>query len=72
MMLMMTTHGVLEHLEGSNTQRRYKGAGGELVTKQFKNYELFGSHFNYRHQVKDNNTWRYSPISVGRTWATNY
>ena len=32
-MLMMTTYGTLEHLEGSDTQRRYKGAGGELVTK---------------------------------------
>ena len=26
--LMMPTYGMLEHLEGSYTQRRYKGAGG--------------------------------------------
>ena len=32
-MLMMTTYGTLENLEGSDTHRRYKGAGGELVTK---------------------------------------
>ena len=32
-MLMMTYYGTLEHLERSDTQRRYKGAGGELVTK---------------------------------------
>ena len=33
MMLMMTSYGNLENLEGSDTQRRYKGAGGESVTK---------------------------------------
>ena len=27
-MLMMTTYGTLEHLEGSDTQQRYKGGGG--------------------------------------------
>ena len=27
-MLMMKTYGALEHLEGSDTQQRYKGAGG--------------------------------------------
>ena len=27
-MLMMTTYGTLEHLEGLDTQRMYKGAGG--------------------------------------------
>ena len=26
--LMMTTYGTLEHLKGSDTQQRYKGAGG--------------------------------------------
>ena len=34
-MLMMTTYGALEHLEGPGTHRRYKGAGGELVIKRF-------------------------------------
>ena len=32
-MLMMTTYGTLEHLEGSDTQRRYKVTGGYLVAK---------------------------------------
>ena len=32
-MLTMTTYGALEHLVGSDTQRRYKGEGGELVAK---------------------------------------
>ena len=31
--LMMTTYGTLGHLEGSDTHRRYKEAGGESVTK---------------------------------------
>ena len=50
-MLVMTTYGILEHLEGLDTQRRYKGAGGELITKQFKYREVFGDHLNYNHQV---------------------
>ena len=46
-MLMMKTYGMLEHLEVSDTQRRYKGAGGDLVTKQSKNYrEVFRNHLN--------------------------
>ena len=71
-MLMMTTYGMLEHLGGSGTHRRYKGAGGELVTKRFNYHEVFGDHFNYRHQVGYNNNWRHYPISVERTWAKKY
>ena len=71
-MLMMTTYGTLEHLEGSDTQRRYKVAGGNLVTKQFNYRDVFENHFNYRHQFDDKKNWRHSPISVERTWATNY
>ena len=70
--LMMTTYGTLEHLEGLDTQRRYKGDGGELMTKQFNYCEVFGNHFNYRNQVDNNNNQRHFPISVERTWAKNY
>ena len=70
--LMMITYGTLEHLEGSYTPRRYKGAGGELFTKRFNYREFFGNHFNYRHQVDDNNNWLHSYISVERTWAKKY
>ena len=45
----MTTYGTLEHLEGPDTQRRYKRAGGDLVTKRFNYREVFGNHFNCRH-----------------------
>ena len=65
---MMTTYRTLEYLEGLDTQRRYKGAGGELVTKQFNYCEVFENNFNYRHQIDDNNNWRHSPISVEITW----
>ena len=61
-MLIMTTYGTLEHLEGLDTQRRYKGAGWELVTKQFNNREVFGNHFNYRHTVEDNKNILHSTI----------
>ena len=33
MVLTMIKYGTLEHLEGSGTQRRYKGAGGKLANK---------------------------------------
>ena len=48
-MLMITTYGTLDHLEGSDAQQRYKGAGGGLVTKRFNYREVFGNHFNHRH-----------------------
>ena len=53
-MLMMMTYGTLENLGGSDTQWRYKGAGGELVTKRFNYRGVFGDHFHYRYQVDDN------------------
>ena len=72
MMLMVSTYGMLEHSEGSETHQRHKGSGEELVTKQFSYHEVFGNHFNYRHQADDNKNCRHYPISVERTWATNY
>ena len=72
MMLIMTTYGMLENLKWSNTQQRYKGAGGELVTKTINYCEVFGNHFNYIHQIDNNNNRCHYPISVERTWAKNY
>ena len=69
---MMITYGTLEYLEGPYTQWRYKGAGGELVTKQLNYREVFGNHFNYRQQVDNNNNPLHYPISFERTWAKNY
>ena len=71
-MLMMTTYGTLEHLKRSDTQRRYKEVGWELVTKRFNYREVFGNHFNYRHKVDKNNNQHHSPTSVERNWGTNY
>ena len=45
-MLTITIYGTLEHFEGLETQQRYKGAGGELVTKQFNYRDVFENHFN--------------------------
>ena len=67
-MLMMTTCSTLEHLKGSYTQRRYKRAGGYLVTKRFNYREVFRNHFNYKNQVDVNNNRLHYPISVDRTW----
>ena len=64
MMLMTTTYGTLDNLEVLDTQRRYKAAGGELVTKQFNYLGVFGYHFNYIHKVDDNNNRHHYPISV--------
>ena len=46
MMLMIPAYGTLEHLEGSDTHRRYKGAGGGLVNKRFNYREIFRNHSN--------------------------
>ena len=70
--LTMTTYGTLEYLEGSDTHHRYKGEGGELVTKRFNYREVFRNHFNSRHQVDDNKNWRHYTISVERNRATKY
>ena len=64
MMLMMTTYGMLDNLEGLDTQPRYKGSGQEFVTKRFNYCEVFRDHFNYRQKVDNNNNWRHYPISV--------
>ena len=71
-MLMMTTYGIFEHLEGSDTHKRYKVACGELATKRFNYRKVFGNHFNYRHQVDNNYNRHLYSISVKRTWAKNY
>ena len=63
-MLMMTIYGTLVHFKGSDTQQRYKGADGELVTKRFNYCEVFRNHFNYRQQVYNSKYWRYSHISI--------
>ena len=68
-LLIMTTYRTLQHLQGFDTQRRYKGEGGQLVTKQFNYREVFVNHFNYRHQVDKNNNQHHSHISVESTWA---
>ena len=61
-MFMMAIYGTLENLEGLDTQRRYKRACGELVTKRFNYREVFGNHFNYRHTVEDNKNILHSTI----------
>ena len=44
-MIMMTTFRTLVIFEGLDTQRRYKGSGGEVVTKRFNYCEVFSNHF---------------------------
>ena len=61
-MLMTKTYGMLEHLEELDTHRRYKGSGGELVTKQLNYRGVFGNHSNYIHKLDDNNTRRHYPF----------
>ena len=39
-MLMMKTYGMLENLEGSDTQQKYKGVCGQLATKIFNYHEV--------------------------------
>ena len=71
MMLMMTIYETLQNLEGPDKHQSYKGAGGELATKRFNYREVFGNHFNYRHQVYNDKNQLHYCISV-RTWAKKY
>ena len=49
-MLMMNKYRMLDNLEASETHRRYKGPGGEVVRKRFYYHEVFVNHFHYHHQ----------------------
>ena len=69
---MLTTYGALGKFEGSEMHQKYKGSGGEVATKLINYHEVFGNHFHYPHQVGNNNNNQNYPISVERTWATNY
>ena len=63
-MIMMTTYGMLENLEGSYMQWRYKVSIWEVVTKLFNYCEVFDNHFCYCQQVDENKNYRHCPISV--------
>ena len=70
-MLTMTRYGMLDDLEESDTQCRYKGSGGEVVTKQFNYREVLGNQFRYSHQVDDNTNRRHSPYFCGEELGNN-
>ena len=71
-MIMMTTYGKLDNLEGLYTHRRYKGSNREVLTKRFNYSEVFGNHFRYHHQFYNNKDCCNFTISVERTWSTKY
>lgn len=71
-MMVMSTYGRDEALEGSTTKRTYTTDSGEVRNKQFSYHEVFGNHFRFRHQVDDHNNRRHQPISLERTWGTKF
>ena len=59
-----------DDFEGGQTRRDYL-VDGVKTTKTFCYKQLFGMHYNFRHQVDENNNRRNFPILVERTYATN-
>jgi len=69
-MMLMATYGTLERM-GDDQSRTWKNDNVEHRAT-FKYAELIHNHFQYRHAVDDHNNRRQSPISLERTWCTNW
>ena len=69
-MKLMTTYGKLEPTY-KRTHKKFKRSG-IMETKEFMYTEVVANNFLHQHQVYDNNKWRHAPISIEKTWATNY
>ena len=61
-MNIMATWMTLEELDGADTRREYKGRDGNYLARLFKYLQLFGLHFQYRHQVYNQKNIRHAPI----------
>ena len=62
----------LDELEGARTRKYFTDSSGTKETNQFTYRQPFGIHLRYRHQVDDHNKHRHAPMSLERTWATNF
>ncbi len=69
-MMLMGTYGTIERV-GQEQTRTWKSENAEYRTT-FQYPELVHNHFKYRHAVDDNNNRRQAPVSIERTWSTNW
>lgn len=68
-MMLMATYGTLERI-GEEKHRKF--GQNNATTKTFQYPELVYNHFKYRHAVDDHNNRRQAPISIEKTWNTNW
>ena len=68
----MATWMTLEELDGADNRREYKGRDGHSLVRKFKYWKPFGLHFRYCHHVDDHKNRIHSPISIERTWETQF
>ena len=66
-MMIMSTYGTIEQV-GEMKHRTL----ADNTRISFKYPELVFNHYKYRHCVDDNNNRRQSPISIEKTWHTQY
>ena len=70
--LTIKTYGTLGDLEGLDTQQKYKGSVGGVVTKWFNYHKVFDKNFHCHNQVDYNNNNIHYNIYVDMNWATKY
>lgn len=70
-LIMMSTYGTLARM-GAKKNRRVTNSGGSTSTVEVLCPEPVHNHYKYRHAVDDHNNRRQHPISIERTWATNW
>ena len=71
-MKIMATWMILKELDRANTRREYKGRYGQPLARLFNYRQPFSLHFRYHHQVYDHNNRIHDPISIDRTWVTDF
>ena len=65
-MMLMATFGTLERVG----TEKFRNVDNTRIS--FRYPELFHNHYQYRHAVDDHNNRRHAPISIERTWTTNW
>ena len=65
-MMLMSTYGTLQRM-GDEKDRTV-----DNTKVSFRYPELVYNHYTFRHAVDDHNNRRQAPISIERTWSTNW
>lgn len=67
-MMLMATFGTQERVG----QENFRNLPNHQRVTTFRYPELFYNHYHYRHAVDDHNNRRHAPVSIEKTWTTNW